>query len=215
MTATNSPRQGFEIELAGATRFAEYLRVSLDGLVVPGSDKMFAAAVLFGVSMEHQRSVVHLLRGPNPAFSSAYALARPSLECYTRGIWLAHAATDGQLLEYLNDYTVPNQRQLIEAIEAALPSAGVSKLMTVYRTSWGLLCGFTHGGVQHMKRWSFEDEARPDFPDEDVRRLIGWTARVALSSAVQLASGVGDVVLAKRLLIEGKAQIEIWSSKAG
>lgn len=163
--------------------------------------------------MEHQRSAVHLLRWHNPAFSSAYALARPSFECYTRGLWLAHAATDDQLLGYLNDDRVPNQRQLIEAIEAALPSAGISKLMTVYRTTWDALCGFTHGGVQHMERWSFEDEARPNFPDEDVRRLIGWTARVALSSAVQLAGAVGDAALAQRLLTEGKTQIQSWSPK--
>lgn len=104
------------------------------------------------------------LRGP------AHTLARPMFDAFVRGVWLFKCASDDDIEKFLTNDVPGNDRLLreIEKINEPL-GAWIKKTSELNRNDFNDL---THGGIQHVKRRSGNNSIEPNYPDEELIRLM-------------------------------------------
>src|SRR3546814_11195489 len=77
-------------------------------------------AQLYDLALEHAASILHLI--DTCRYASAFALVRCEFECFVRGAWIHHRATDEEIEQFVEkDEIKPKIWQLIEALEQHPP----------------------------------------------------------------------------------------------
>src|SRR3546814_9825975 len=87
-------------------------------------------------------------------YASAFALVRCEFECFVRGAWIHHRATDEEIEQFVEkDEIKPKIWQLIEALEQHPPFE--DKLLShVKEKAWTPMNGYTHGGIRSEEHTS-------------------------------------------------------------
>lgn len=125
----------------------------------------------------------------------AWALARPLLDSYVRGLWLLNHASDMEIKKFLEGKEPPGFNDLLKAIGSDEETGGawIHKISGLNRQ---VFHGLTHGGVEHVLRRITDYSIQPNYPEEEQIRLMH------IQIEIQFAIGA-------HLLALANAQVEI------
>ena len=172
-------------------------RTSLtDGITFETTNRLRVAVALLHLSLEHQTGIHSLVN--LGVIGSAFALFRPQLEAYVRGIWYHRCATDAQVSSFIGGEQPPKISPLIEEIEK-LEALDEKHLSEAKRQLWRNLNDFTHGGTIQVKARCTADEITPNYRVEDIANLLTASASLSLRAGVALAAAVGTESLVRQL----------------
>lgn len=175
---------------------------------IKASDRNRVAAALFHLVMEHHGSILHLAKLKH--YGSAFALIRPQLEAYIRGVWFHHCAAQKEITHFLADNEPPKIKELITRIET-LPFFEEGSLSQLKDKVWKVLCDFTHGGYVQVSWRLSGNEIVSDFGDEQVIILIGLADALTLKTVVALSMLAENETMAQKVMTSHK---EIFGGKA-
>lgn len=124
---------------------------------------------------------------PGPAF----ALARPMLDTYIRGLWLLKHASEDDLKMFLEGKEFSFKKLLNEIGEdAETGGAWIHKISELNRKAFHDL---THGGIEHVSRRTTIDSIEPNYPEEELIRLMH------IQIEIQFAIGANLLALSNNL----------------
>jgi hypothetical protein len=158
----------------------------INTLTVPSLNRTRVAAALHQLSFEHFTGI-HVLIGTGIP-SAAFALYRPQLEAYVRGVWYHRCATDEQIAHFIAGEEPPSPGAQIEALE----SSGLfdpDSLSQLKKTTWRNLCDFTHGGTIQVKaRAATPGEIAQNYKVEHIAAMLTASATTAYLASIGLAA---------------------------
>lgn len=128
----------------------------------------------------------------------AHTLARPMFDTYVRGLWLLNYASEEELNNFLTG-KCPDFKQLLNAIgnEAETGGAWIHAIAVSNRKAFHDL---THGGVEHLLRRITVNSIEPNYPEEELIRLMH------IQIEIQIA--IGDTLLASSNNLEAREILE-------
>jgi len=142
---------------------------SIDGLSFISTHKLRASLSLMHLCLEHQQGIHTLV--DNGIVGSAFALYRPMLEAYVRGLWCLLCASDGQVDAFLRGGEPPPFGKLIEVIEQH-PQFQGGGLSRIKKAQWTTLCAFTHGGSTQIHARNTADEIIVRYTEKHIGGLL-------------------------------------------
>lgn len=115
----------------------------------------------------------------------AWALARPMLDTYVRGLWLLNRASDEEIEMFLAGNEPPGFKDLLNAIgkDEEAGGAWIHKICELNRKAFHDL---THGGIEHVLRRITDDSIEPNYPEEEKIRLIHTQIGIQLAIGYEL-----------------------------
>jgi hypothetical protein len=173
-------------------RWMEAAQSLTDGLQFDTTPRRRLSVTLHHLSIEHH-SAIHTLVDLH-VWGSAFALIRPQLEAYVRGMWYGACATDRDIAKFFKDVDPPPFKKLAEQLEAVGAVDGT--LLQLHKQSWKQLCGFTHGGLIQVRNRNTRDDIVSRYELKDVTGLVGGSAVLALSACAGIASVLDDAPFA-------------------
>jgi hypothetical protein len=139
--------------------------------IISGGNRHRLSGACFHLSREHHAAIVYLVEGEY--FGSAFAMIRPLLESYVRGIWLFRCATDNQLEKFVAKNLIPGLGKLISEIEIKPGYAG-GVLNEIKVRSLRTMHGFTHGGIEQLSRRVGDGSLEPNYQLEDIIKAVDF-----------------------------------------
>lgn len=102
---------------------------------------------------------------------SAWALARPMLDTYVRGLWLLNHASAKEIEMFLAENKLPGFDKLLGAIgnDEETGGAWIHKICEFNREAFHDL---THGGIEHVLRRITDHSIEPNYPEDEQIRLM-------------------------------------------
>lgn len=179
-----------------------------DGLEFDSNIRRRLSVTLHHLSIEHH-SAIHTLVD-NHVWGSAFALLRPQLEAYVRGMWYGACANDEELKNHFRDIDPPSFKEQVRQLEAL--GAVDDALMRIHTKSWRELCGFTHGGIAQVQNRITKDEIVANYELKDVTQLIRGSAVLTLLACNGIARVTDDESLAVKA---SKAYDSIYGTSIG
>ncbi|MCL6250844.1 hypothetical protein M3P36_07290 [Altererythrobacter sp. KTW20L] len=93
-----------------------WIRDNLVGIEMKGDHRHRIPSQLLDLAIEHATGILNLIAANISA--SAFALVRSEFECFVRGAWLYHCASDAEIETFIaKDRIDPSFGAMIEAIE--------------------------------------------------------------------------------------------------
>lgn len=139
------PAPGLDEAIARSGEWMHYCADAINAIRFDDwTQRTRAAASLYHVSVGHQ-AAIHVLTA-HQLDGSAFALFRPQAETYERGLWLHVAATDQQVVDFLNGKKPPSRQAMLDS----LPTEDGEPLKAIMNPPWSGLCDFTHGGANQI-----------------------------------------------------------------
>lgn len=176
-------------ELEQAQLLVGWINTNLLGVEVKGDHRHRVPAQLFDLAIEHHAGIIQLLACR--IYASAFALVRPEFECFVRGAWLHHCASEDELGGFLERDVIPlTFGHLIAAVEEK-PEFPKGILSSVKDEAWKAMNGYTHGGIHQVSRRMQGDYIEPDFEDDALLEVIRFSGAMALLALGQIASLAG------------------------
>jgi hypothetical protein len=175
---------------------------------IEGDHRHRIPAQLYDLALEHAASILHLIE--TCRYASAFALVRCEFECFVRGAWIHHRATDDEIEQFVEkDEIKPKIWQLIEALEQHPPFE--DKLLSkVKEKAWTPMNGYTHGGIHQVSRRLVGDFIEPAFEDESLLEVIqfaGIMGLIAFGEIAAMAEREDIVAEAQAMMDSGAAQV--------
>lgn len=172
--------------VAKASDLLLWIDGQLPDIVLKGDHRHRIPAQLFDLALEHAAGILRLIAASN--YSSAFALVRCEFECFVRGAWLHHRATDSEIEAFIGkDEIKPRMWELIEALENAPPFK--DKLLSSVRDqAWKPMNGYTHGGIHQVSHRLQGDYIEPCFEDEALLEVIQFAGTLALIAFGEIAA---------------------------
>lgn len=180
-----------------------WIRENLVGIELKGDHRHRIPAQLFDLAIEHG-SGIHNLIAANIC-ASAFALVRSEFECFVRGAWLHHCASDAEIETLIaKDRIDPPFGAMIDAIEQK-PEFDSKFLSTVKDSAMKAMHGYTHGGIHQVSRRLHGDYIEPCFEDGALLEVIQFSATMALIAFGQIAALADreDLIVAADALMTG------------
>jgi len=181
-----------------------WIRTNLGGIEMKGDHRHRIPAQLFDLAIEHGSGIVHLISANICA--SAFALVRSEFECFVRGAWLHHCASDAEIEMFIaRDRIDPKLFELIEAVEQH-PGFDSKFLSNIKGSAWSAMNGYTHGGIHQISRRLDGDYIEPCFEDDALLEVLQFSATMALIAFAQIAALAAreDLVKEADALMVGK-----------
>ncbi|QPI72206.1 DUF6988 family protein [Sphingobium sp. Cam5-1] len=181
-----------------------WIRENLVGIELKGDHRHRIPAQLFDLAIEHG-SGIHNLIGANIC-ASAFALVRSEFECFVRGAWLHHCASDAEIETFsAKDRIDPTFGELIDAVEQK-PGFDSKFLSNVKDSAMKAMHGYTHGGIHQVSRRLDGDYIEPCFEDGALLEVIQFSATMALIAFGQTAALADreDLIVAADALMTGE-----------
>ncbi len=123
-----------------------------------------AAICLFQQALDVEDGIRVLLEKDKNLPGPALALARPLFECYVRGRWLLHAATDDEVDKFLNGNGkyYPSISKLSQDIGNDPKTSGgwINAISNGHRE---VMNDLTHGGTSHINSRCFSNTIEPNY----------------------------------------------------
>jgi hypothetical protein len=192
-----------ELERAGS--YVEELRLSVDGLSLPSSNRMRAAASCFAIAQDHHHAIVLLIQ--EKLFASSFALLRIEFEAYIRGEWLSQCASDPIIDSFLRGKEPPKVDCLLAELEM-LESFNEKRLSQIKQQTWKSMCAYTHTGGLHVQRWNTEDGIEANYTRDEVLKVLKFAEIIASCTVIGFARLASDNELAARTLESLKRRVE-------
>jgi len=184
---------GVKAAILAARDDLAWIQASLDGLELKGDHRHRVPGQLFDLSIEHHSGIIMLISMRRHA--SAFALVRSALECFVRGAWLHHCASEEELKTFVEkDCIALRFGALVDAIEAQPAFAG-KFLSTVKESAWNAMNGYTHGGIHQISRRLQGSYIEPGFDDASILEVIQFCRTMALIAFGQIAGMAGKTAL--------------------
>lgn len=179
--------------LAKAHELISWIQQKLNGIEMRGDHRHRIPGQLFDLAIEHHAGIVDLLS--SHVYASAFALVRCEFECFVRGAWLHHCASDDEIETFVEkDVIAPRLGALIDAIEER-PGFDSKFLSKVKQNAWNAMNGYTHGGIHQVSRRMQGDYIEPCFEDDSLLEVIQFSGTMALIAFGQIAALAGRVDL--------------------
>lgn len=193
-----------QVKLAESRALSDWLAGKIDGFEFATSERSRLAAGCLDMAIEHHRAIVLLIS--LSVIGSAFALVRPLLEAYVRGVWLHRCASEAELAAFKADNLDRTFSELLEVIEK-LPSHAEGELSDVKQKSWKAMCSFTHSGFLQVVRRNTALAITPNYKEQEIAEALTFANTFALLTAMAIASLSEDVGLAEDLLEKAK---QLW-----
>lgn len=176
-------------ELAKARDLLFWIDRKLPAIELKGDHRHRIPAQLFDLTLEHASGIMHLIE--TGTYSSAFALVRCEFECFVRGAWLHHRATNAEIDQFVEkDEIKPKVRELITALEEAPPFQ--DKLLSgIKENAWAAMNGYTHGGIHQVSRRLQGNYIEPVFDEESLLEVIRFARTMALIAFGEITAIAG------------------------
>src|SRR3546814_11497136 len=92
---TQVPSDNVRAGLAKIRGALDWIDSKLPGVKIDGDHRHRIPAQLYDLALEHAASILHLI--DTCRYASAFALVRCEFECFVRGAWIHHRATDAEI----------------------------------------------------------------------------------------------------------------------
>ena len=155
----------------------------------------------FHLALEHNDAIIVLIQ--NQLYGSAWALARPLLEAYVRGVWLASCASNDEVERFSAGHC-PKFNQLIGAIGESAETGG-QWLHQIQKQHWRVLNEYVHGGAAQVVRRNTESAIESVYPVEELAELLTYATEVAIRVATEFFA----LARQEQLLVELKGKADI------
>ncbi len=203
---TQVPSDDVKAGLAKVRGALDWIDSKLPGVKIEGDHRHRIPAQLYDLALEHAASILHLI--DTCRYASAFALVRCEFECFVRGAWIYHCATDDEIEQFVEkDEIKPKMWQLIEALEQHPPFED-KLLSNVKEKAWTPMNGYTHGGIHQVSRRLVGDFIEPAFEDESLLEVIQFAGIMGLIAFGEIAA------MAERKDIVAEAQAMMDSAAA-
>ena len=186
-------------ELQGVTA---WIQQATHGMELPADRRARMAFGCLDLAIEHQAGIAVLVG--QPYWGAAFALVRPLLDAFVRGLWLARAASDADLDLFERDgLRSKSFGDLVRESEKALGHE-LGALSKLKDSSWGILSDFTHTGFQHVVRRNSATHTGPNYPETEKLQVLKLATALGLVATVEFAalSGHESVAQAAKQLAE-------------
>lgn len=172
--------------LSGGDSNFSWIQTGLDELPVKGDHRHRIPAQLFDLSIDHGSSIQQLIALNQ--FSSAFALMRCQFECFVRGAWLFHCASDEEIEIFVKKDRIDGTLgSLIEKLETK-PPFDCKILSHIKNGSMKAMHGYTHGGLHQVSRRINGEYIESSFEDAELSEVIRLTTVLALIAFAQIAT---------------------------
>jgi hypothetical protein len=152
---------------------------------IPSFDRSRIASALYQLCVEHQQGVHTLTE--HALYGSAFALLRPQLEGYIRGLWFHRCATEHQVVSLMKGAEPPKIRTLLLEIQR-IPDYDSKSLIETKTAVWGVLNDLTHGGGAQVKARLTTEGVESNYKLEHVVGMLRWSSVLSLMGYVGVAS---------------------------
>jgi hypothetical protein len=211
----NSPPPAWPASLQqawkAAVELANFVAAELDETKLPASDRMRAAGAAWWVSLEHHSSIILLVL--NAKHASAYALLRPQIDAYLRGLWLSVSASEAELAGFLSGDRSPGGDKLARRLEAE-GCFDPDSLTAIQKQIWATVCDYTHTGSRQITRHLTDSSIEPAHDPDELIELLSVAGAWALMSAIGVASAAQDHEKCERSLAEACRIADTSESKS-
>lgn len=160
----------------------EWIGIGLQEAHVPAGENVQLAYALFDLVQEHHRAISILLERGQPG--SAFTLMRPSFETLVRGTWLARAAGERGVKEFLRD-SPPSIGDQLKALESTEFGAW---FLDFKNFGWSAMCSYAHGGQFHAARRMSSEAIELQYEPEAQVQVLRMAGFLALLAALQCGS---------------------------
>lgn len=172
--------------IAKASDLLLWIERQLPDIELKGDHRHRIPAQLFDLALEHAAGILRLVAASS--YASAFALVRCEFECFVRGAWLHHRATDPEIESFVEkDEIKPKMWALIDALEHAPPFQD-KLLSSVKDQAWNAMNGYTHGGIHQVSHRLHGDYIEPFFEDEALLEVIQFAGTLALIGFGEIAT---------------------------
>lgn len=193
-------------------QLSNWIGEKIDGKSIPGDFRNRTAAACFHISLSHHVAVASLLS--TYRFASAFALLRPLMESYLRGMWLAKVATDHQIENLKNGTELPKSKQIAQALED-LGLCDKLILTNIVKDAWPVYCDFTHTGTRPIYTHMSETGISADIDVEMVNDFCIHCNMWAILSALGLCGLIGNENLTREIGSKGVEISKIYKAQQG
>ncbi len=205
---TQVPSDDVKVGLAKIRGALDWIDSKLPDVKIEGDHRHRIPAQLYDLALEHAGSILDLI--DTCRYASAFALVRCEFECFVRGAWIHHRATDDEIEQFVEkDEIKPKIWQLIEALEQHPPFED-KLLSNVKEKVWTPMNGYTHGGIHQVSRRLVGDFIEPAFEDESLLEVIqfaGIMGLIAFGEIAAMAEREDIVAEAQAMMDSGAAQV--------
>lgn len=175
------------LKLNRAKDLGVWIHAKINGKNLPRGDRIRVriGVALLHLALEHYNAINVLIT--ERLYGSAFALARPLLESYSRSIWVLYCATDKCLEDIKNKNSdLPGISNLIEIIgkqtEPGVKEAG-AWLKKIKEKNIKQFHDLTHGGILQAVRRITEEGIESNYPEEELSKLLEFSIEVAIQIA--------------------------------
>ena len=164
---------------------------------LPTCKRLQLAAACWHMAIEHGQAIPLLLW--EEMYGSAFALQRPAIESFLRGLWLRFVAGEDQIRSAAVD-KFPRSSDINQQITDQFVEGDNSTTNEEFRVWWQELCSYTHTGAAQILSRLTENGLEPQYDANEIRHALRLANLVQLVSAAQLAAESEDPGSAERLL---------------
>jgi hypothetical protein len=182
----------------------QWMDKRIDGLEINSDERIRISAACFDIALEHQKAIVLLIA--NNLVGTAFALVRLLFEAYIRGLWLGKCASSNEIKKYKKDKIEKNFATLIEEIEK-IEGFKEGILSKAKVAGWKAMNSYTHSGFYQSVRRNKEETIEPNYDDDEIIEVLGFSNSIGLLSALQISLMAGDEDLASDLLERSKTDL--------
>jgi hypothetical protein len=190
--------------LSNGEALARELAIGINDISLDAGLRSRVSAACQSAAMDHHAGIVLLFRHQLPA--PALALLRCLYECYIRGTWLFHCATDEQISDYAAGNDIPRISDLIGQMETSGISVG-NIVSEAHRQNWQTQTGLTHGGIQLAIQHLSSEAVEANCAEDEVIEALSYANAVAGLAAMQVAVIANDLEACERVLEIGRTHI--------
>ena len=172
-----------EFEMSRAQEMHQLVADQIAGKY-PNDDRPTLFASFLSLAQSHHEAIMVLCRHDR-LIGSAYALFRPLVEVTNRGLFVAFLATPEQIEQIKRGETpYGNVDALASKLDDKFKTEGL--FAGHAGEAWGMMCGFTHGGLEQLIRRVGENgEIGCHFEPEDIQHLLASSTSVLVRTAIQ------------------------------
>lgn len=142
---------------------------------LPQKSQLFVAS--FHLNHDFHGAILHLLEAAGAYDGAAFALLRPIVDSYVKGMWMLACASDENIERTIAGESVsPPLVNMMDAVDKLSGQQHFSQI----RLALPALHSFTHGGFEQLvRRFDPNDQWNPSYTDEERISLVfraSWTS---------------------------------------
>jgi hypothetical protein len=158
---------------------------AIQGGVYPPGRRVQLQVAYCHLVIDHQRAIGILLEAD--MLASAFALARPTFEALTKGLWLYYCATDEQLEQQAKGEELDQINPLLDDLACQPVDAVVIRsLQQIKSKYWKALCSLTHVGYTQLRHWISPAGVQAGYPEPALHELANFASFMVLAAGREL-----------------------------